>query len=249
MYKKLAVLIAVLVAAVALNPWLTGTAEAAAGDITMDVHGATVDHNGVGPGSTFLVEIGAESVQNVGGIQFDVTFDSTVVSVSTEPTLHSSLAANNCSFLSNASAVGQRSVAIACDTAISPGSATNIIVASMVFTATSPVVSTDTNINTVNPVLFDFTDPPAPITTAGTTQVVTIVVGICGDQNDDGVINVGDALIDLMIASGFITAPTAVQLVLSDVVRDGVIDTGDAVVVLEHIVGLTTITECGPPAS
>ncbi len=69
---------------------------------------------------------------------------------------------------------------------------------------------------------------------------------VCGDQNDDGVVNVFDAIIDLQIIVGKIV-PTPAQLILSDVVRDGEINVFDVVLTLQHIVGLAEITGCGPP--
>ena len=69
--------------------------------------------------------------------------------------------------------------------------------------------------------------------------------GTCGDLNDDGVINVLDAIIDLQIIVGLLT-PTEDQLKAGDVVGDGIIDVFDAILLLQHIVGLTVITECGP---
>ena len=77
---------------------------------------------------------------------------------------------------------------------------------------------------------------------------VTSIVGVCGDQNGDGFVNVFDAIIDLQIIVGLIE-PTETQLIQGDVVRDGVINVFDAIVILQHIVGLTEITECGPAAS
>ena len=71
------------------------------------------------------------------------------------------------------------------------------------------------------------------------------VAGVCGDLNDDGIINVLDAIIDLQIIVGLIT-PTEAQLKLGDVVRDGTINVFDAILLLQHIVGLIEITECGP---
>ena len=69
---------------------------------------------------------------------------------------------------------------------------------------------------------------------------------MCADQNNDGQVNIFDAIIDLQIIVGLIQASPE-QLFLSDVVRDGQINIFDAILILQHIVGLTVITECGPP--
>ncbi|MCZ6790165.1 MAG: dockerin type I domain-containing protein, partial [Chloroflexi bacterium] len=88
---------------------------------------------------------------------------------------------------------------------------------------------------------------PANNTAMATTTVV-IVSGVCGDVNDDGVINVFDAIMLLQIIVGLIE-PTETQLKLGDVVHDGTINVFDAILLLQHIVGLTEITDCGPPTS
>ena len=69
---------------------------------------------------------------------------------------------------------------------------------------------------------------------------------VCGDQNDDGNVDIFDVIIDLQIIVGLVV-PTEEQQKLSDVVRDGQIDIFDVILTLQHIVGLTEITECGPP--
>ena len=51
--------------------------------------------------------------------------------------------------------------------------------------------------------------------------VAQVVGDTCGDLNDDGVINVFDAISELQIIVGLIT-PSATQLTLGDVVRDGI---------------------------
>ena len=71
-----------------------------------------------------------------------------------------------------------------------------------------------------------------------------VVAGTCGDVNDDGAINVFDAITLLQIIVGIIE-PTPTQLRLGDVVRDGTINVFDAILLLQDIVGLTEITECG----
>jgi len=70
---------------------------------------------------------------------------------------------------------------------------------------------------------------------------------VCGDQNEDGNVDVFDAIIDLQIIVGLLE-PTEEQQLLSDVVRDGQINVFDVILTLQHIVELTEITECGPPS-
>ena len=71
-------------------------------------------------------------------------------------------------------------------------------------------------------------------------------VGLCGDQDGDGDVDVFDAIIDLQIIVGLLT-PTPTQMFLSDVVRNGAIDVFDVILTLQHIVGSIQIAECGPP--
>ncbi len=75
--------------------------------------------------------------------------------------------------------------------------------------------------------------------------VPPVLAVTCGDLNDDGDVNVFDAIMELQIIVGLIT-PTETQVKVGDVVRDGAIDVFDVILLLQHIVGLTEITECGP---
>ena len=85
---------------------------------------------------------------------------------------------------------------------------------------------------------------PDPDLTNNTAEAVT-KVEVCGDQNDDGLVNVVDAIIDLQIAVGLIE-PSEAQLRLSDLNRDGSITVVDAIIGLQHIVGLVPgLDQCG----
>lgn len=76
------------------------------------------------------------------------------------------------------------------------------------------------------------------------------LLGVCGDQNADGIVNRADALLDLQLVAG-LTAATPVQMLLSDVDRDGALTANDAKLILQHDAGLFTIptSGCGPPAN
>ena len=69
--------------------------------------------------------------------------------------------------------------------------------------------------------------------------------GVCGDQDDDGVVTLGDAQVDLAIASGATTATDA-QRVLSDLNGDGTVDVLDAVMSFDFLAGRRTLDDCGP---
>jgi uncharacterized repeat protein (TIGR01451 family) len=72
---------------------------------------------------------------------------------------------------------------------------------------------------------------------------------VCGDQNNDGEVDVRDAIIGLRIIAGSIE-PTDEQKRLIDVtgprgIPDGRTDIFDVMVILEHVVETSEITECG----
>ena len=106
----------------------------------------------------------------------------------------------------------------------------------------------DLSIPSLNEATLSATPSEFACTTFGSEPTPTVVVGVCGDGNDDAEVNVFDAIIILQIIVGLID-PTVTQLKLGDVVRDGTINVFDAILLLQHIVGLTEITECGPIAS
>lgn len=68
---------------------------------------------------------------------------------------------------------------------------------------------------------------------------------LCGDHNDDEMVNVQDVVTDLRIMVG-LTEPTQTQRILGDLNRNGAIDLSDAILSLQHIVGLLSApTACG----
>ncbi len=71
--------------------------------------------------------------------------------------------------------------------------------------------------------------------------------GVCGDQDDDGEVTILDAIIDMQIVAGYVTA-TPTQSFLSDLDGDGEITVMDVIMTLQHLVGSFTITSCGPSA-
>lgn len=81
----------------------------------------------------------------------------------------------------------------------------------------------------------------------GTTGVVLrIDPARCGDQNNDGEVNVFDVIIDLQIAVGLIESSSA-QRILGDLNLDGAIDVFDAIIGLQHVAGLRPAPDtCGP---
>ena len=88
--------------------------------------------------------------------------------------------------------------------------------------------------------------PSQPILAVGdsTTVVITPPTGICSDQNDDGLVNMLDAIIDLQIITGWLQ-PSPSQSILSDLDRDGQITVMDAIMLLQITVGKIMVTESG----
>ena len=81
-------------------------------------------------------------------------------------------------------------------------------------------------------------------------QVGEVTCGVppdkCGDQNDDGVVDVLDVVIDMQIMLELVV-PTDSQKKLSDLNRDGAINVFDAILGLQRIVGLVpALEDCGP---
>lgn len=72
--------------------------------------------------------------------------------------------------------------------------------------------------------------------------------GICGDLNDNGAVEIDDAVFQLQIAVGRVV-PDPIQAYLGDLNRDAKIDVLDAITSLQFIVGrIPSLAECGPPA-
>ena len=69
--------------------------------------------------------------------------------------------------------------------------------------------------------------------------------GSCGDQNEDGRVDVADAIIDAQIFTSLID-PNTVNAVFSDLNSDGFVDLFDTIAILNHIANLTLPETCGP---
>lgn len=91
-----------------------------------------------------------------------------------------------------------------------------------------------------------FGHPPREIESQGHSDWFVVGGGVCGDQNDDGLVNILDAIVDMQIIVG-ITEPTARQLVLSDLDDDGDITVVDVIILLQYIVGWVDHLDCGVP--
>ena len=78
-----------------------------------------------------------------------------------------------------------------------------------------------------------------------TPPVAPAALDGCGDPNDDGTINVFDAIFELQVIVGKVE-PTEQEELRSNVVLDDALNIFDVVLTLQHIVGNGEITECGP---
>jgi hypothetical protein len=141
-------------------------------------------------------------------------------------------------------ALGKLKLALACGSGHSDIELVLWIVAFFAAEVTQP---TETHLRTTQVKLVDTRTPtPRVIPSIGASRTLMLVDGICGDQNDDGVLNILDVIIDLRITVGTIE-PTATQMILSDLSRDGGIGVEDAVMGLHHIVGMRpAFDSCGP---
>ena len=78
-----------------------------------------------------------------------------------------------------------------------------------------------------------------------TVRVELAPPGVCGDQNDDGVVDILDVVIDLQITVESLV-PTKKQLFLSDLNQDGAVDVFDVIVGLRQVAGIIPpVSECG----
>ena len=71
-------------------------------------------------------------------------------------------------------------------------------------------------------------------------QSVVVVIGHCGDQDNDGRVTVIDAIIDLQFLTG-LADPTPEQERRGDVNGDGEFNVFDLVAILRSIVGLNSL--------
>jgi len=85
--------------------------------------------------------------------------------------------------------------------------------------------------------LFD--EEGALIPSTAENGTFTAIDVVFGDVNEDGVVDVGDAILVLRSIVG-LTTLNARQIKAADVNGDGVVDVGDAILILRRIVGLVT---------
>ena len=192
-------------------------------------------------GQSFDVLIQADDVADLAGAQMTVNYDPALLAFVD--------AALESAFDGCAGAFGDVSGALSLVFACGAGGQSGAPLAlwKATFTSGAVTVATTTVLSITDVVAGNSQVPPQPILAVGATTTIAIVPGVCGDLNDDQVINVFDAITLLQVIVGLIE-PTETQLKLGDVVRDGTINVFDAILVLQHIVGLTEITDCGPPA-
>jgi len=97
-----------------------------------------------------------------------------------------------------------------------------------------------------NTFVGSYDHPPREIESQGHSDGFVIAVGVCGDQNDDGLVNILDAIVGMQVIVGS-TDPTARQLVLGDLDDDGDITVVDVIILLRYLVGWVDHLDCGVP--
>ena len=188
-------------------------------------------------GSEFDVVVRADGAPDLMGAQMTLTYDSALLSfVSAQPTTRF----DDCLAQSN-DVGGAVRLALACSTISRSGAPLNLW--TVVFSAASVVKTTRADLGVTHVLLSD--SQAQAIVSVGGSSTVDIVPGVCGDLNGDELVNIFDAILDLLIIVGLVEA-TPEQMVLGDVVRNGQIDVFDVILTLQHIVGLTVIDGCGP---
>jgi hypothetical protein len=233
-----------LVLASALALGQTGSAQAQTPVvITPVVHAGAFEHTGVLAGESFVVSVQADSVANLAAGQFDLLYDDSVLSVAS---VQLGEAFDECFFDDNGEVVGILRLVFACpfETAGDDLELWEIVFNS---SAGETTETSDITVDSESIVLNDNTvGDPVQIDATGATGTVTLVVGVCGDQNNSGDVNVIDVTIDLQIIVELLENPSDVQMVLSDLDQDGDIGIADAILGLQAIVGLVSLDSCGP---
>lgn len=84
--------------------------------------------------------------------------------------------------------------------------------------------------------LADGSVPSVSIPGSVALDAVTLYLGLCGDVNGDGIVNVDDGVIMLQIVVGLYQTE-AIQTVLADLDGTGRVEVVDVITVLEYIVG------------
>ena len=191
-------------------------------------------------GIEFQVEVKASNVYNLAGAQITLTHEPSSLSfVSAQPGDEFAI----CESDAFSDSPGTVNLAFACGTGHSSPS---LVLWTVTFGVGVVSERTETQMTVTDVVLANAQVPPQPITGDGTSTTITLLIGVCGDQNDDGIADILDVVIDLQVAVGLV-APTSVQAILSDLNRDGTVDVLDAIMGLQHIVGrIPRLDECGP---
>ena len=191
-------------------------------------------------GTPFEVLLQADGIPDMGGAEITLSFNPSLLTfLDAQP----GDAFSGCFAESNAVA-GSLSLVLICDEG---RSGAPLDLWTIDFQAATVVTDTVTDLTVTELLLSDSqVGDPQVVLSEGGSDSVEIVARVCGDLNDDGDVNIFDAIIALQITVGLID-PTPDQMILGDVVRNGVINVFDVILILQDIVGLAAIDGCGPP--
>ena len=205
----------------------------------------------VRPGEEFDVIVLAREVQSMAGIQFVLNYDTYVLDFLDAKSLLDSVvpsdgappcAAAFYNHKTDPPEDGFVSTAIACEVGMSGASLDLWLLTFMVH---EDAGSQETRIAVKDLAVGDDQSPPERIPAFGEEDIITIMEGVCGDQDGNNRVNILDAIIDMKIIVGLIDA-TPLQMILSDLDGNGDIDVVDVIALLQNIVGIAPITGCGP---
>lgn len=93
---------------------------------------------------------------------------------------------------------------------------------------------------------LDSAQAPHVNRSGGPSIIATASGEVCGDLNESGEVDVFDAIEILQIIVD-LEDQTLSKAILADLTKDGKISVPDAILPFQHIAGLITITDCGPP--
>jgi|GEM_PF-2420347 hypothetical protein len=126
-------------------------------------------------------------------------------------------------------------------------SGTNLPLWIVTFVPKPGTTSNLTTLTVADVVLGHDGDSPGHIPSLGESTVVEIVLGVCGDVNSSGVVDIVDLILSMRMIVGLID-PTLTQVILGDLNENGKVDAIDVIIGLQYLVGIIpTLDSCGPP--
>jgi hypothetical protein len=188
----------------------------------------------------FRVDIIADDVSNLAGANLSISYDPAVLDFVGVRLGHEFA---NCSSQS-LNIGGAVNLAMVCN---GSRSGTDLALWTVTFAPKPGTTSNKTTLTVRNVSLGDNGDPVQLIPAVGENTIVEIVLGVCGDANSSGVVDIIDFITAMKMIVGS-TTPTLTQTILSDLNENGQVDIIDVIIGLQYLVGIIpTLDSCGPP--